>query len=642
MNLAVSLRIHSFLGICSSALLPALLRIAANLQINYTPSSFKATSLLESIIPKPYFTPSSLKDYLSEFVLQISGEASKFVFQHVTKLRRKESNSAELERQGPLVSAPHRLVSWSFDRQQSPTSRLTSTTQGSGPQKASGHSIGQAHHREHLLCGHKPSNIVSFPTIATKPQRRSTHLTERLSNLDPLSLLDDKTAAEILALVPDASGFCLWSSGELQILAPHLTIGEAAELELPESGRISISVSRWSPKPTGAPGPSLSKSPDNDVRLLKMMAENASAQGPPPAPNRNPGNTASVIDSSSSILQVETLLGERKAIAAKAHQSGSLSPKMPDRSSISWIEESNSLHPGTSKIEPNQLYHNGDFLPLEHALCELDSSTGRARHASMQDAPIVIGSGKTQSRVLPMNGDHRDSPYAAEAAPNFTVTPPRFSSRCEPVRHGDAGPSLPRALTAINGSAETKSIVAPQARRPSSAPQFGLAPVAQTTPPVETPPPANPEPPPPQPALAPVLPPRRMNNDSRIFVGPRTHCATAGVKIRRRNGDGDQYLTISTHAAFNGVNEKPIPVCVPKKSNFLKKLKPVRGVAGESVLDAGDSSWVSRKVLRQALIKLTCSRSVIFTLPLIHLICSPTRTQSFQMTFVKTLVLLDP
>jgi hypothetical protein len=87
-----------------------------------------------------------------------------------------------------------------------------------------------------------------------------------------------------------------------------------------------------------------------------------------------------------------------------------------------------------------------------------------------------------------------------------------------------------------------------------------------------------------------------MNNDSKIFVGPRSHCATAGVKVRRLNGNGDQYLTISTHAAFNGVNGKSMPVCVPKKPIFFKKPKPVRDVTGESVFDAGDSSLVSRKV----------------------------------------------
>jgi hypothetical protein len=594
MILAVPPRIHSFLDICSSALLPPVLCIPADLQINTTSGSIKATSLLQSIILKPRFALHCLRDCLSEFALQVSGKASKFIFRHATKPRRKGPNTAEVEGRISPVTALHRLVSSCFDRQQSPTSRLAWITQNSGSLKASGYGSHEASHQEHLLYSREPPNTVSFPTIATKPQRRNTNLTHRLSDIDPSSLLDDKIAAELLALVPGASGICLWLSGELQILAPHLTIEEAAELELPESSRISISVSRWSPKPTCVRGPSLLHSPDSDGRLLNVTAENGSARGSPLALNNDSNNTSSVIDSSPSMLQVEALLGEQKVAPAKAHRSTSLSPKVPDRSWISQIKGLNFLRPGTSRTERNQLYNNGACLQPQHAVCKLDSMTGLVRPAGMQDAQIMIGSGKTHSTVPAMKDDHRECPDVAEAAPDFMTTVSRFSSRSEPVRHGDAGTSLARASTLINCPAKTKSIVAPQARRSSSAPQLRPASVQHTTPPAETPPPADPEPVPPQPALVPALPPRHMNNESRIFVGPRSHCATAGVKIRRRNGDGEQYLTISTHAAFNGVNEKPIPICVPKKPNFFKKPKPVRGVTGASVLDAEDSSLVCR------------------------------------------------
>jgi hypothetical protein len=172
----------------------------------------------------------------------------------------------------------------------------------------------------------------------------------------------------------------------------------------------------------------------------------------------------------------------------------------------------------------------------------------------------------------------------------------------------------------MNGSATPKSIMGPPVRRPFSAPDLRLAWVAQTTPPATTPPQGDPEPLAPQTALTPSLPPPRcMKNDSRVFIGPRSHCATAGVKVRRTNGDGEQYLTVSTHAAFNGVNEKPLPVCVPKKPSIFKKPKPLTGIIGASVLDAGDSSLVCQKAITQDVMKLTRLRSVQFTLTSTHL-----------------------
>jgi hypothetical protein len=99
-----------------------------------------------------------------------------------------------------------------------------------------------------------------------------------------------------------------------------------------------------------------------------------------------------------------------------------------------------------------------------------------------------------------------------------------------------------------------------------------------------------------------------MNSDSRVHIGIRSHCATAGVKVRRKNGNGEQYLTVSTHAAYNGVNEKPLPICVakkPKKPKMFRKQRPVQGILGAPVHDAGDSGLVSRGVGAEFVTRLT-------------------------------------
>jgi hypothetical protein len=510
------------------------------------------------------------------------------------------------------------------------------------PLEAVGYGVDDASHPEHLLCNRGPPNSVAFPKVPTKPQRQSTSLTQRLSTIDPSSILDDKIAAELLALIPGTSGLCLWSGGQLQILAPHLTIEEAAELELPESSRISISVSRWSPKPTCPQSSCLSNVPDNGSRDLKMVVGKDTPRAPSQASNNDLKSSTSMVDSSPPIPQIEVLVGEQSVTATKARPSGSLPSRIPDRSLIVRTEESNLLLPGTSIIERNQLSHNEHHLPCPNAFYKLDSLTGPARNGVVRSTQIGTGSDKAQNRITLVEGDYGDSADGAKTGPGPKITASELLSMSEPVRHGDAGPSLPRVSTLMNGSATTKSIMGPQVRRPFSAPDLRLVSVAQTTPPAATPPPADPEPPAPQAALTPALPPRCMKNDSRVFIGPRSHCATAGVKVRRTNGDGEQYLTISTHAAFNGVNEKPLPVCVPKKLRIFKKPKPVKGIIGASVLDAGDSSLVCMKAIAQDVIKLTCRRSVQFTLPSTPLSWPPLPTPSSPTTLVKILASSDP
>jgi len=451
-----------------------------------------------------------------------------------------------------------------------------------------------------------PQNKISFPRVATRPPRRRTSLSQRLSTIDPTGELDDKLAAELLALVPGTAGLCLWYGGELQILAPNLTAEEASELELPESGRIQLSVSRWSPKTPHLKSSDPSEAFEDDWQSSKMWTGRDAAQGPSQASNKDFETFTNTAECYLPTREVETPEGELRVTVSDLHPSNSPPSKTPKRRWIASTEETLSMEPGTPKLEQTQSRHDEYHSPTIHSLRNLDTSAEAARNHPEQAAQLSVASHGTKRKYRPLTFDGGLSRGVTQVVSDAGISVSGLSSMSEFVQHGDAGPSLPCSSTLMNGSATPKSIITPHATRPSSSPQLRLAPTAQTTPPAATPPPADPDPPAPQ--LVPVSalsPPRRMNNDSRIHIGTRSHCATAGVKVRRKNGNGEQYLTVSTHAAYNGVNGKSLPICVAKKPKMFRKLKPVQGILGATVRDAGDSGLVSRGVGAEFVIRLT-------------------------------------
>jgi hypothetical protein len=451
-----------------------------------------------------------------------------------------------------------------------------------------------------------PQNKISFPRVATRPPRRRTSLSQRLSTIDPAGELDDKLAAELLALVPGAAGLCLWYGGELQILAPNLTSEEASELELPESGRIQLSVSRWSPKTPHLKGSDPSEAFEDDRQASKMWTRRDAAQGLSHTSNKDFETFTNIAECYLPTREIETSEGGLRITVSDLHPSNSPPSKTLKRKWIASAEKTLSMEPGTPKLEQTQSRHDEYHSPTLHPLRNPDTSAEAAQNHSEQAAQLGVASHGTKRKYRPLTLDGGLSRDVAQVVSDTSISVSGLSSMSKFVQHGDAGPSLPRSSTLMNGSATPKSIIAPHATRPSSSSQLRPALVAQTTPPAATPPPADPDPPAPQPVPAPALsPPRRMNNNSRVHIGIRSHCATAGVKVRRKNGNGEQYLTVSTHAAYNGVNEKSLPICVAKKPKIFRKPKPVRGILGAPVHDAEDSGLVSRGVAAEFVTRLT-------------------------------------
>jgi hypothetical protein len=460
-------------------------------------------------------------------------------------------------------------------------------------------------HTPRCVCTCSPQNKISFPRIETRPSRRRTSLSQRLSTIDPAGELDDKLAAELLALFPGAVGLCLWYSGELQILVPNLTAEEASELELPESDRIQLSVSRWSPKT-----PHLKSSDPSEVKddwqASQMSTRRDAAQGPSQASNKNFETSTNIAECCLPTREIETLKGELRATVSDLHSTNSPPSKTLKRKLIDSTEETMSMEPGTPKLDQTQSRQEECHSPTVHPLHNLDTLAEAARKCPEEAAQPSLASHGTKRKYRSVTLGGGLSRDVTRAVSDADISISGLPSMPEFVQHGDAGPSLPRSSTLMNGSATPKSIITPHATRPSSSPQPRLTPVAQTTPPAATPPPADPDPPAPQAAPAPPLPPpRRMNDDSRVHIGVRSHCATAGVKVRRKNGNGEQYLTVSTHAAYNGANENALPICVAKKPKMFRKLKPVQGILGAPVRDARDFGLVSRGAIVEFVTRLT-------------------------------------
>jgi hypothetical protein len=461
-------------------------------------------------------------------------------------------------------------------------------------------------HLPRCVCTCKPQDKISFPRIATRPPRRRTSLSQRLSTIDPAGELDDKLVAELLALFPEAVGLCLWYSGELQILVPNLTAEEASELELPESDRIQLSVSRWSPK---TPHLRCSNPPEvfkDDWQASKMSTRRDAAQCPPQASNKNFEAPTNIAECCLPTREIETPKGELCIIVSDLRPPDSPSSKTLKRKLIDSTEETMSMEPGTLKLDQTLPQHDECHSSTLHPPHNLDTSAEAARNHPEQAAQLGLDSHGTKRKFRPVTFDSGLSHDVTQVVSDAGISVSGLPSTSEFVQHGDAGPSLPRSSTLMNGSATPKSIITPHATRPSSSPQLTLTPVAQATPPAATPPPADPDLPAPQVAPAPPLPPpRRMNNDSRVHIGARSHCATAGVKVRRKNGNGEQYLTVSTHAAYNGANENSLPVCVAKKPKMFRKPKPVQGILGAHVRDAGNFGLVSRGAIVEFVTRLT-------------------------------------
>lgn len=155
---------------------------------------------------------------------------------------------------------------------------------------------------------------------------------------------------------------------------------------------------------------------------------------------------------------------------------------------------------------------------------------------------------------------------------------------------GDIMP--PGVLPTANGAHAAKRTASPESEANGIVQQPVMDTISRaSTPPEDVPPP--PIPPPLAPLeegleviLLPEPPPVRwLRAPCHIKVG--LAISTAGVQVRRP-GSNEHYLTISTHAAYEGSCKKPLPYCKPKSRGIFGKrsIKQLPELVGVSVHEA--------------------------------------------------------
>ena len=101
-----------------------------------------------------------------------------------------------------------------------------------------------------------PRHICGLPVVVMLPTTPCQILEQPVLDeirIDPACALKAEDLHSLWDAFPFATGLCIWMSGHLQLLAPHLSNAEIAALGIPSrAAGLQVSISRWSPAPTAA------------------------------------------------------------------------------------------------------------------------------------------------------------------------------------------------------------------------------------------------------------------------------------------------------------------------------------------------------------------------------------------------------
>ena len=116
-----------------------------------------------------------------------------------------------------------------------------------------------------------PYHICGLPVVVMLPTTPCQTLEQRVLDeirIDPACALKAKDLKSLWDAFPFATGLCIWMSGHIQLLAPHLSDAEIAALGIPSrAAGLQVSISRWSPAPTAADSDPSSQQSQSDASL---------------------------------------------------------------------------------------------------------------------------------------------------------------------------------------------------------------------------------------------------------------------------------------------------------------------------------------------------------------------------------------
>ena len=400
-----------------------------------------------------------------------------------------------------------------------------------------------------------------------------SHMQFKINLHGPTTALDENSVLNVLSIVPGSCGFCLWADGSIQILAPHLSTAQVAALELPRLEGTTISVSRWAP----------STMVEEQQEFLSIAA---SQKGQSQDVFRRTG---------SSIATYSTAL--RKNTNTDIYSTEVQHSDQPQ------YANDNHFVAGQNSVEEHMRGNRGPVM-VRHRQSSGQLVEGRT-YTKVENLSSRLPAARTGSckSVEGMMTDYTNLDSAAlEGSQPPSAFPPLWIPRS--MRKATLGPADADVHPAPSRGEESRirKVLDPEIANglinlptpsPAVSSRTSQEPGPATAPP--RPPPATPpNTPPPEPVLAPPPPPRWLNNRCRITVG--TQNSTAGVKLRRRTSE-EEYMTISTHAAYNGVNQKPLPLCTKKKPRFfLRKPRAPVSILNHTVLDTDTREEVSHQL----------------------------------------------
>lgn len=133
-----------------------------------------------------------------------------------------------------------------------------------------------------------PHHICGLPVVVMLPTTPCQILEQPVLDeirIDPACALKSGDLDSLWDAFPFATGLCIWMSGHIQLLAPHLSNAEIAALGIPSrAAGLKVSISRWSPEPTAEDSDPSSQQSQSDASLnsdqsSRMLLKRQGANG---------------------------------------------------------------------------------------------------------------------------------------------------------------------------------------------------------------------------------------------------------------------------------------------------------------------------------------------------------------------------
>ncbi|KIW12298.1 hypothetical protein PV08_09575 [Exophiala spinifera] len=422
------------------------------------------------------------------------------------------------------------------------------------------------------------------------PEKKTIDLGDWSLETHGTSNFPRKAAAEVLSAIPGSQGFCLWPDGSLEvIMLPGRLVEWYRKPCLPCLAGIRIRLSQLQ-----IAGPDDDRDTAAAERTRRLLIHRLS--GPTATAATRPKKLGEVKSHRATPKRYRILRSPnirkwrfRNKVNHLCKQI-ELSKKAPSHPILE--SESRPGITGVAFSSPRTL--EIDTQPLREELTR-GREISQLQRPKYRDATVKVVRSSENSRH---NGGGSQTHISAAESEAEPVPAP-----AAPELNGAAG-----AKRTDSGTQEANGFV--------QGPRMGAISLA-STPPEDVPLP--PTPPPaesPEDAVEPspsqeVMATRWIASPCNIRIG--TSISTAGVKVRQANST-EQFVTISTHAAYEGCCKKPLPYCKPKSRKIFSRNanKPLPNLVGVLVQDASRQDVEVGKIFENTDVTFAADDSLVF------------------------------